>query len=331
MNKTTFIGAGSFGTSLAILLGNKGYEVSLWDRDIEVVNDINQNKKNDKYIKDLEVPETVKAYENIEDALKGSKYVVLAIPSHIIRMAARNLKGKIDNDVVIISIAKGIEEGTNLRLSQVIEEELPLNPVVVLSGPSHAEEVSRAIPTTLVASSRDMSYAKKVQDLFMDKNFRIYTNDDLIGVEIGGAVKNIIALAAGISDGIGYGDNSKAALMTRGMYEIAKAGIALGGKMETFYGLTGMGDLIVTCTSMHSRNRRAGILIGQGKTLDEAVEEIGMVVEGVKACRAFHELQKSVDIEMPITEALYKILFEGVSAKQVVTSLMQRDKKSELI
>lgn len=331
MNKTTFIGAGSFGTSLAILLGNKGYEVSLWDRDIEVVNDINQNKKNDKYIKDLEIPETVKAYENIEDALKGSKYVVLAIPSHIIRMAARNLKGKIDNDVVIISIAKGIEEGTNLRLSQVIEEELPLNPVVVLSGPSHAEEVSRAIPTTLVASSRDMSYAKKVQDLFMDKNFRIYTNDDLIGVEIGGAVKNIIALAAGISDGIGYGDNSKAALMTRGMYEIAKAGIALGGKMETFYGLTGMGDLIVTCTSMHSRNRRAGILIGQGKTLDEAVEEIGMVVEGVKACRAFHELQKSVDIEMPITEALYKILFEGVSAKQVVTSLMQRDKKSELI
>lgn len=331
MNKTTFIGAGSFGTSLAILLGNKGYEVSLWDRDIEVVNDINENKKNDKYIKDLEIPETVKAYENIEDAVKGSKYVVLAIPSHIIRIAARNLKDKIDNDVVIISIAKGIEEGTNLRLSQVIEEELPLNPVVVLSGPSHAEEVSRAIPTTLVASSRDMSYAKKVQDLFMDKNFRIYTNDDLIGVEIGGAVKNIIALAAGISDGIGYGDNSKAALMTRGMYEIAKAGIALGGKMETFYGLTGMGDLIVTCTSMHSRNRRAGILIGQGKSLDEAIEEIGMVVEGVKACRAFHELQKSVDIEMPITEALYKILFEGVSAKEVVTSLMQRDKKSELI
>ena len=331
MNKTTFIGAGSFGTSLAILLGNKGYEVSLWDRDIEVVNDINENKKNDKYIKDLEIPETVKAYKNIEDAVKGSKYVVLAIPSHIIRIAARNLKDKIDNDVVIISIAKGIEEGTNLRLSQVIEEELPLNPVVVLSGPSHAEEVSRAIPTTLVASSRDMSYAKKVQDLFMDKNFRIYTNDDLIGVEIGGAVKNIIALAAGISDGIGYGDNSKAALMTRGMYEIAKAGIALGGKMETFYGLTGMGDLIVTCTSMHSRNRRAGILIGQGKTLDEAIEEIGMVVEGVKACRAFHELQKSVDIEMPITEALYKILFEGVSAKEVVTSLMQRDKKSELI
>ena len=331
MNKTTFIGAGSFGTSLAILLGNKGYEVSLWDRDIEVINDINENRKNDKYIKDLDIPNTVKAYENIEDAVKGSKYIVLAIPSHIIRMATKNLKDKIDNDAVIISIAKGIEEGTNLRLSQVIEEELPLNPVVVLSGPSHAEEVSRAIPTTLVASSRDMSYAEKVQDLFMDKNFRIYTNDDIIGVEIGGAVKNIIALAAGISDGIGYGDNSKAALMTRGMYEIAKIGIALGGKMETFYGLTGMGDLIVTCTSMHSRNRRAGILIGEGKTLDEAVEEVGMVVEGVKACRAFHELQKSVDIEMPITEVLYKILFEGVSAKDAVTCLMQRDKKSELI
>ncbi|WP_297435074.1 NAD(P)H-dependent glycerol-3-phosphate dehydrogenase [uncultured Clostridium sp.] len=329
MNKTTFIGAGSFGTSLAILLGNKNITVSLWDRDIDVVNEINNKRTNEKYIKDLKIPEKVTAYNNIDEALKDSKFIVLAVPSHVIRLVARSLKGKIEQDAIIINIAKGIEEGTNKRLSEIIEDELSGHNVVVLSGPSHAEEVAQSIPTTLVASSRDMVSAEKVQDLFMDKNFRIYTNDDVIGVEIGGAVKNIIALAAGISDGIGYGDNSKAALMTRGMYEITKVGMALGGKAETFYGLTGMGDLIVTCTSMHSRNRRAGILIGQGKTLDEAVEEVGMVVEGVKACRAFHELQKTVDVSMPITELLYEILFGGVPAKDAVNHLMERDKKSE--
>ena len=329
MNKTTFIGAGSFGTSLAILLGNKNITVSLWDRDIDVVNEINNKRTNEKYIKDLKIPEKVIAYNNIDEALKDSKFIVLAVPSHVIRLVARSLKGKIEQDAIIINIAKGIEEGTNKRLSEIIEDELSGHNVVVLSGPSHAEEVAQSIPTTLVASSRDMVSAEKVQDLFMDKNFRIYTNDDVIGVEIGGAVKNIIALAAGISDGIGYGDNSKAALMTRGMYEITKVGMALGGKAETFYGLTGMGDLIVTCTSMHSRNRRAGILIGQGKTLDEAVEEVGMVVEGVKACRAFHELQKTVDVSMPITELLYEILFGGVPAKDAVNHLMERDKKSE--
>lgn len=329
MDKTTFIGAGSFGTALAILLGNKGIEVSLWDRDKDVVNDINNNRKNDRYMKDLKIPNTVTAFENMQDAIQDSKFIVLAVPSHIIRIAAKSLQGKIKEDVVIINIAKGIEEGTNLRLSQIIKQELPKNPVVVLSGPSHAEEVAQNIPTTLVASSEDMIYAQKVQDLFMDTNFRIYTNNDIIGVEIGGAIKNIIALAAGVSDGIGYGDNSKAALMTRGMYEITKVGIALGGKAETFYGLTGMGDLIVTCTSMHSRNRRAGILIGEGKSLEEAVEEVGMVVEGVKACRAFHELQKTVEVEMPITEVLYKILFEGVSASDSVAHLMGRNKKNE--
>lgn len=330
MDKTTFIGAGSFGTALAILLANKGIEVSLWDRDKKVVSDINDNRKNDRYMKDLKIPSKVTAFADIEEAIKDSKFIVLAVPSHIVRIAARNLKDKISKDVIIINIAKGIEEGTNLRLSQIIKEELPNNPVVVLSGPSHAEEVAQNIPTTLVASSENMLYAQKVQDLFMDTNFRIYTNDDIIGVEIGGAVKNIIALAAGVSDGIGYGDNSKAALMTRGMYEITKVGIALGGKAETFYGLTGMGDLIVTCTSMHSRNRRAGILIGKGKSLDEAVEEVGMVVEGVKACRAFHELQKTVNIEMPITELLYKVLFEGVNAADSVASLMGRNKKNEI-
>lgn len=329
MSKTTFIGAGSFGTSLAILLGNKGTTVSLWDRDISIVDEINNKRTNDKYIKDLAIPREVTAYNDVDEALKGSKFVVLAVPSHVVRTVSRSLKGKIEDSAIVINIAKGIEEGTNKRLSEIIEEELPSHTVVVLSGPSHAEEVAQALPTTLVTSSKCMESARKVQDLFMDKNFRIYTNDDVIGVEIGGAVKNIVALAAGISDGIGYGDNSKAALMTRGMYEITKVGMALGGKAETFSGLTGMGDLIVTCTSMHSRNRRAGILIGKGYTLDQAVEEVGMVVEGVKACRAFHELQKTVDVSMPITEILYKVLFEGLSAKKAGYLLMERDKKSE--
>lgn len=330
MDKITFIGAGSFGTSLSLLLANKGYDVSLWDRNKEVVEDININRRNDKYLKDLVIPSNVRAYYNLEEALHNSNYVVLAVPSHVIRVISKELKGKISEDVVLINIAKGIEEGSNMRLSQVINDELPNNPVVILSGPSHAEEVAKEIPTTLVASSKDMKYAQKVQDLFMDKNFRIYTNDDIVGVEIGGAVKNIIALASGICDGLGYGDNTKAALMTRGMWEISKIGMYLGGRAETFYGLTGMGDLIVTCTSMHSRNRRAGILIGEGKSLDEAIKEIGMVVEGVKACRAFYEMTKDSDIEMPITDTLYAVLFENVNVKEAIVKLMGRDKKNEI-
>jgi len=240
------------------------------------------------------------------------------------------LKNKISEDVVIISIAKGIEEGSNLRLSQVIEEELPNNKVVVLSGPSHAEEVAFDIPTTVVVASRNLDAANKVQDLFISKNFRVYTNDDLVGVEVGGAVKNIIALAAGVCDGIGYGDNSKAALMTRGMAEIVRIGIKLGGNPETFLGLTGMGDLIVTCTSLHSRNRRAGFLIGKGESTEEAIKDVGMVVEGIKACKAFYELKEKLNVEMPITDVLYKILFEKKDPKDAVVALMEREKKNEI-
>ena len=301
MSKVGFIGGGSFGTALAMQLAKKGNEVVIYDRDSEVCEDINKNRKNDKYIKGLSIPENVKATLNIEEAIKDVKYLVLAVPSHVIRSIAKSISGKIDKNVIVISIAKGIEPETNKRLSEVIEEELN-NPVVILSGPSHAEEVAIELPTTLVSTSNDMKYAEEVQELFMTSSLRIYTNDDIIGVEIGGAVKNIIALAAGIGDGVGYGDNSKAALMTRGMKEISRVGVALGGKEETFYGLTGMGDLIVTCTSLHSRNRRAGILIGKGKSLDEALKEVGMVVEGVKACKAFHELNRRINVSMPIKE-----------------------------
>ena len=329
MSKVAFIGGGSFGTALAVLLAKKGNDVTIFNRDKNVVDDINNNKRNSKYIKNLVIPDNIEACLSIDDAVNSVEFVVLAVPSHTIRDMVKKIKGKIGKDTIIISIAKGIEEGTDERLSVVIEEELS-NPVVIVSGPSHAEEVAAELPTTLVVSSNDMMCAKKVQDLFMTGNLRVYTNEDLIGVEIGGAVKNIIALAAGIADGIGYGDNTKAAIMTRGMKEISRVGIVLGGKAETFYGLTGMGDLIVTCTSMHSRNRRAGILIGKGKTTEEAISEIGMVVEGVKACRAFYELKEKIGVSMPITDVLYKVLFNGKDPKTAVSELMERNKKSEL-
>ena len=330
MSNVAFLGGGSFGTALGILLANKGLDVSIYDRDKAVVEDINLNRKNDRYIKDLVIPKNVTAFNDLDEALKDIKFLVLAVPSHVVRTAARSLKGKINSDVIIVSIAKGIEEGSNLRLSEVIEEELPNNKIVILSGPSHAEEVAFDIPTTVVVSSKDNEAASIVQDLFMTSSFRVYSNEDLIGVEIGGAVKNIIALAAGVCDGIGYGDNSKAALMTRGMAEIVRVGMKLGGKPETFLGLTGMGDLIVTCTSLHSRNRRAGFLIGSGKTTEEATKEVGMVVEGIKACRAFYELKEKLQVEMPITDVLYKILFANKDPKDAVTFLMEREKKSEI-
>ncbi|MDP4177012.1 MAG: NAD(P)H-dependent glycerol-3-phosphate dehydrogenase [Bacillota bacterium] len=325
----TFLGGGSFGTALSILLANKGEMVKIFDISQDVVDDINNNHKNSKYLKNVEVPHTIKAYTNMKEALKDSKFIVLAVPSHVIRNISKKLSEFIEQGQIIISIAKGIEEGTDIRLSEVVSQELPSNPVVVFSGPSHAEEVSIEIPTTVVVSSKDMKYAKEVQDLFITDKFRVYTNEDIIGIEIGGAVKNIIALAAGISDGIGYGDNSKAALMTRGMSEIIRIGLKMGGKRETFYGLTGMGDLIVTCTSMHSRNRRAGILIGQGMKMEDAVKQVGMVVEGITACKAFYELKKKMAVSMPITDVLYKILYEGLEPKAAVYELMTREKKDE--
>lgn len=329
MSKVAFIGGGSFGTSLAVLLRNKGNDIIIYDRDKNVVDDINNNRNNSKYFHcGISIPDGILATSSLEEAVVNSDYVVLAVPSHVIRIMAQNIRPFIKDTAVVISIAKGIEEGTNKRLSIVIEEELK-NPVVILSGPSHAEEVAKGLPTTIVATSENMKYAEDIQDLFMTPNFRVYTNSDIIGVEIGGAVKNVIALAAGIADGLGYGDNTKAALMTRGMKEISRVITALGGKEDTFYGLTGIGDLIVTCTSMHSRNRRAGILIGHGKTLKEAMDEVGMVVEGAKACKAFYDLKEKEGISMPITDALYKALFESKKPGEAVIELMGRDKKYE--
>lgn len=324
-----FLGGGSFGTALAIMLSKKGHYIRIWDRSSVVIEDINIKKENIKYLPNIVIPNTIKAYENIDEAVNGADYVVLSVPSHVIRQICRNIAGLLNKSQIIICIAKGIEEGTGKRLSEVIGEELPKNAAVIISGPSHAEEVALDIPTAVVASSLEMKCAEKIQDLFMTNKFRVYTNDDIIGVEVGGAVKNIIALAAGISDGIGFGDNTKAALMTRGMREITRIGLRLGGRPETFSGLTGMGDMIVTCTSMHSRNRRAGILIGQGKSPSEAVKEIGMVVEGIKACSAFYELKEKIGVSMPITNELYNVLFNNKEPKYAVYELMTRDKKHE--
>lgn len=329
MSAIAFLGGGSFGTALSIMLAKKGFDINIWDRNQDVLNDINIKKENMRYLPNVIIPNNVKAFSDIGKTVEGAEYIVLSVPSHVIRKVCGCLKPYIKDNQTIVSIAKGIEEETGKRLSTVINEEMPYNPVVILSGPSHAEEVALDIPTAVVATSTKMEYAKKVQDIFMTSKFRVYTNDDIIGVEIGGAVKNIIALAAGISDGIGYGDNTKAALMTRGMSEIMKIGIKLGGKKETFAGLTGMGDMIVTCTSMHSRNRRAGILIGKGKSMEEAQSEVGMVVEGINACKAFHELNEKIQVTMPITDELFNVLFNKKDPKYAVYELMTRDKKDE--
>ena len=329
-SNVTFLGGGSFGTALSVMLAKKGLNIKIWDRKNSVIHDINVKHENTKYLPKIIIPANVTAFAGLQEAVNHSNVIVLAVPSHAVREICRSIKSFTNKNQIIVSIAKGIEEGSLKRLSQVIKEELPENPVVILSGPSHAEEVALNIPTTVVAASMDPGYAEAIQDLFMTSRFRVYTNEDLVGVEIGGAVKNIIALAAGVSDGIGFGDNTKAALMTRGMSEIVRIGTVLGGKLETFSGLTGMGDLIVTCTSMHSRNRKAGILIGKGMSTEEAINEVGMVVEGIKACKAFYELKEELGITMPITDILYKVLFQGKEPKDGVNELMSRNKKDEI-
>jgi len=329
MSKVAFLGGGSFGTALSIMLAKKGISVNIWDRKLSVIDDINIKRENIKYLPSVIIPAGVTAFTDLEKGMSDCELIVLAVPSHAIRGLSKLIAPYLKQNQIIVSIAKGIEEGSSKRISQVIEEEISINPIVILSGPSHAEEVALDIPTTVVVTSKNMEYAKIVQDVFMTSKFRVYTNEDIIGVEIGGAVKNIIALAAGVSDGIGYGDNAKAALMTRGMSEIIKIGTRLGGKIETFYGLTGMGDLIVTCTSMHSRNRRAGILIGKGVSMEKACNDIGMVVEGIKAVKAFYELKEKEQVSMPITDVLYKVLFEGKDPKYGVYELMSRNKKDE--
>lgn len=325
----SILGGGSWGTAIARLLSNKGHNVKFYIRNQLIVDDLNENLENSKYLPDVKFNK-IFATTNINNAVKDTDIIVLAVPTNAVRGILTTISGNINEKQILVNLAKGIEVETLDRVSEISKEILPNNPFAVLSGPSHAEEVGKDIPTAVTVSSEDAEISKIVQDAFSTSNFRVYTNTDLIGVEIGGALKNIIALAAGMSDGLGYGDNTKAALMTRGIYEMSKLGINLGANAQTFNGLAGFGDLIVTCTSMHSRNRRAGILIGQGLSSEEAAIEIGQVVEGVKTTKSAYELSKAHNVSMPITEKLYVVLYKGEDPRRAVIDLMTRQNKEEI-
>lgn len=328
--KITLCGGGSWGTAIARLLSNKGHELNFYIRNKEVIEDIRKNKENTKYLPGAKFEKEINLTNNLDIVLQDIDVFIIAVPTSSIREVLTSIKGKISKDVIIVNLSKGIEVESLDRISEISSEILKDNPFVALSGPSHAEEVGKDIPTTLVASSENLKVAQTIQHEFSTPIFRIYTNPDLVGVEMGGALKNIIALAAGMNDGLAYGDNSKAALMTRGIYEMSKLGISLGANPHTFNGLSGIGDLIVTCTSMHSRNRRAGILIGEGKSMEEACNEVGQVVEGVKTVKSAYKLAKLKNIEMPITNALYKVLYEGYDPNKAVYELMTRENKDEI-
>lgn len=326
------LGAGSWGTALAVLLGKKGYRVRLWARQEERAEEIRKNRENKKYLPGVIVPTQVEVETDLPAVLEGSDLVVLSVPSHGVRELARSIRGIFPPDAVVVNTAKGMEGTTLLRISQVLEEELGhkfRERISVLSGPSHAEEVGANLPTAVVVSAFSPMAAERVQDIFMSPCFRVYTNMDMVGVEISGALKNVIALGTGISDGLGYGDNTKAAMITRGVAEIARLGLVMGAEMQTFAGLAGIGDLVVTCTSMHSRNRRAGIQLGQGEPLEQVLKNMGMVVEGVNATRVARKLARKFGVEMPIVEETYQVLFEGKDTREAVFSLMTRSKTHE--
>ena len=331
--RVAVIGAGSWGTALALVLGDNGHGVSLWTHNKDQMALINDTNRNERYLPDTDLPNSVKAYHELEKAIEGVSTIVFAVPSKAIREVAQNIEKVSKEPKVIVHVSKGIEPDTHLRISEILQQTLSektMKSMVVLSGPSHAEEVVLRHPTTVTAASDQMNASQFVQDLFMNQHFRVYTNSDVIGVEIGGALKNIIALAAGISDGLGYGDNAKAALITRGLAEIARLGTTLGANPLTFSGLTGVGDLIVTCTSVHSRNWRAGNMLGKGKNLDEVLETMGMVVEGVRTTKAAYQLARKHKVSMPIVQALHCILFDDVDPKEAVDQLMSRVKTHEM-
>ena len=329
MKKITILGAGSWGTALYLLLRDNGHQVRLWTWQSEHAAEVLAEQENKQFLPGVPLPDDVAISSDMAQSLAGAEVVVFAVPSHVVRSVAQQAAPFISQDAIIVNVAKGFEKDTLLRLSQVLTAELSAHAIVVLSGPSHAEEVAKKLPTAVVVSSLSMEAAKEIQTVFMSDYFRVYTNDDIIGVELGGALKNIIALGAGIVDGVGMGDNTKAALMTRGLAEMARLGEAMGAKIFTFAGLTGIGDLIVTCGSMHSRNRRAGILLGQGHSLEDTLREVGMVVEGVNAVANVHMLRQKYNVSMPISEMIYRVLFEGMEAKEAILTLMTRDKASE--
>ena len=329
MADVSVIGAGSWGIALALVLAKNGNKVTVWSIVKEEIDMLNEKREHVDKLPGVPLPSDMVFTTDLEEAVKGKKVLVLAVPSVFTRGTANKMKEFVEDGQIIVNVAKGIEESTLMTLSEIIEEEIPQADVAVLSGPSHAEEVGRGIPTTIVVGAKTEETAVYLQNMFMNDVFRVYTSSDILGMELGGSLKNVVALAAGIADGLGYGDNTKAALITRGIAEIARLGVAMGGKAESFNGLTGIGDLIVTCASVHSRNRKAGVLMGQGKTMDEAMKEVKMVVEGVYSAKAAMLLAKKYNVSMPIIEQVNMILFENKPADEAVKDLMFRDKRVE--
>lgn len=328
MSKIMILGTGGFGLSLAAMLKEYGNDVAVWGKFEQELEAIRRDGENKKLLPGIKIDKEIEITSDISKCA-DKEIIIFAVPSFAVRETAKRISEFVNSNQIIVNVGKGFEESTTMRLSEVIEDELANTNIVILSGPSHAEEIARGVPTTIVAASKNRKSAEQIQDLLMNSNLRVYVNDDMIGVELGGALKNIIAVCAGICDGLSLGDNTKAALITRGLAEIARLGEAMGAEAETFVGLTGMGDLIVTCTSMYSRNRRCGILIGQGKSVDEAIAEVGMTVEGINADKAAYKLSRKYNVEMPITNELYKVVTEGKEVKTALLDLMERPKRHE--
>lgn len=327
MAKFTVLGMGGFGLALAVMLDKNGHSVNVWSAFESEIEDIKCDGENKKKLPGVKISDSITLTSDIS-AVSGSDVVIFGVPTGFVRSVAKQVAPFITENTVILNTSKGLEDKTFKRMSKVLHEELPNSPIVILTGPSHAEEVGVGMPTTVVVASDDSKYSDYIQSIMSNTALRIYINDDVVGSELGGSLKNIIALCAGICDGMGFGDNTKAALMTRGITEIARLGVKMGGKRDTFAGLSGIGDLIVTCTSMHSRNRRAGILIGQGVSPDEAVKQIG-TVEGYTCTKVAYELSQSVGVVMPITEQCYNVLFNGLDPKTALKNLMGRPKGHE--
>ena len=329
MAKVSVIGAGSWGMAIAKVLDVNGHEVIVWSHREEEAERLREKRENESKLPGVRLSERTRFTSELEPAVKERDLLILAVPSTAVRGTARKMAPCVKEGAVIVNLAKGIEERTLMILTDIIEQEIPGANAAVLSGPSHAEEVGKGIPTTVVAGAKDRATAEYIQNIFMNRVFRVYTSPDMLGIEFGGALKNVIALAAGVADGLGCGDNTKAALITRGIAEMSRLGVAMGGRIETFNGLTGIGDLIVTCASVHSRNRKAGYLIGQGRTMQEAMDEVKMVVEGVYSAKAAMVLAGKYGVDMPIVEEVNRVLFDNKPAKEAMADLMLRDKKIE--
>ncbi len=329
MAKIGVMGAGSWGTALALLLNRNGHEVTIWSIDKNEVEMLRTKREHVDKLPGVMIPESIQFTNTISEGILGMDMIVMAVPSVFTRGTAKKMCPYVTEGQLLVNVSKGIEEATLMTMTDQIEEEIPQAKVAVLSGPSHAEEVSRGLPTTVVAGARDRETADYIQSIFMSNVFRVYTSPDMLGIELGGSLKNVIALAAGVADGLGYGDNTKAALITRGIAEITRLGVKMGGKAETFSGLTGIGDLIVTCASIHSRNRKAGYLMGQGRTMEEAMKEVNMVVEGVYSAKAAKALAEKYQVSMPIVEEVNRVLFENKKVEEAVQDLMLRDGKLE--